>query len=181
MVAVVIVLVLVVLAAVVRPHSPTIHPLTLLTTHPHPNQIGFFPLGPAALTLRMAFSLIWLRPDNGVGVLSRAAIALLVWGALCALQPLVGYAAKLVACAYILRHNAGQGGKPGPRAVHKEMAGGGGGVGGQGGGGGGGGGGTAAGADGGRGRGGAAAAGGGTTGSGFGSAHITPGGRTKAE
>jgi hypothetical protein len=90
--------------------------------------VGFFPFGPAALTLRMAFSLFWLRPEQRINVLARAALALLLWGMLCVLQPLLGYAAKLVACAYVVRHNAAQGGKPGPRVIHvKDLGGGGGG------------------------------------------------------
>jgi len=72
----------------------------------------------------MVLSLFWVRPDNGVGMFSRALLALSVWGVLCVLQPLVGYATKLVACAYVLRHNAAQGGKPGVRVIHKEGAGG---------------------------------------------------------
>jgi hypothetical protein len=77
----------------------------------------------------MAFSLFWLRPEHRVGVAARAGVALLVWGALCVLQPLLGYSAKLVACAYVVRHNAAQGGKPGPRVVHVKDLGGGGGAG----------------------------------------------------
>lgn len=80
--------------------------------------VGFFPLGPAALTIRMIFSLFWLRPEHRIGLLGRSMLVLLLWLGLCVLQPLLGYAAKIVACAYVMRHNAAQGGKPGPRVIH---------------------------------------------------------------
>lgn len=81
-------------------------------------QVGFFPLGPAALTLRMLFTLVWLGPEHSISAAGRIALVTLLWAALCVLQPLLGYAVKIVACAYVMRHNAAQGGKPGPRVIH---------------------------------------------------------------
>jgi hypothetical protein len=82
----------------------------------------------------MMISLFWMRPEQRISTLGRCALVALLWGALCTLQVLLGYAAKLVACAYVVRHNAAQGGKPGPRVIHVKdsltatgMAGGGGG------------------------------------------------------
>lgn len=55
-----------------------------------PTQLGFCPLGPAALCLRMMRTLFLLKcegsPDWGV----RTAVLLVAWGALVGLQVLLG-------------------------------------------------------------------------------------------
>eukprot|EP00877_Chromochloris_zofingiensis_P002785 jgi/Chrzof1/12507/Cz06g36230.t1 len=70
-------------------------------THNMHKLVGFHPLGPAALALRMITTLFWLKSEQQISILVRLGAALGIWLLMCLLQPLLGYSLKCVAHLYI--------------------------------------------------------------------------------
>jgi hypothetical protein len=68
-------------------------------------------MGPAALVLRMASTVAWLRPEAQISTTVRMLAVGGGWLALCALQPPLCYALKLVAHRYVRYRNLQSGGK----------------------------------------------------------------------
>lgn len=85
-------------------------------------QVGFHPLGPAALALRMITTLFWLKSEQQISILVRLGAALGIWLLMCLLQPLLGYSLKCVAHLYIGWCHAQSGGRPVVRVIHHKEA-----------------------------------------------------------
>ncbi len=68
-------------------------------------------MGPAALALRVAGTLAWLRPEIAVSAVARVAAVAGLWLALCVAQPPLSYALRLVAHSYVHYRNSQSGGK----------------------------------------------------------------------
>ncbi|KAF6254233.1 eukaryotic membrane protein family-domain-containing protein [Scenedesmus sp. NREL 46B-D3] len=85
--------------------------------------VGFCPMGPAALCLRMLHTLFTLKGDGPPQWHLRAAFLLVAWLAACVLQVVVGFSLKWLAYLYVRHHAALAGGKSLPRAINVTPAG----------------------------------------------------------
>jgi hypothetical protein len=80
-------------------------------------QMGFFPLGPAVLGLRMLVTLITLRHGGNTHWAVRAVAVVALWLAACCWQVVLGYLLKLAAGSYVRYRDSQAGGKPQQRVV----------------------------------------------------------------
>lgn len=85
--------------------------------------MGFCPLGPAALALRMVHTLFTLKANGHPNWPLRAAVILLLWLAACMIQVMLGFSLKWLAYLYVQHHAKQSGGKTLPRAINVTPAG----------------------------------------------------------
>lgn len=87
----------------------------------HDVQVGFCPLGPVVLALRMVPTLLWLGPDEDINWVLRLITFAATWLLLGPLQVVLGYSLKRLSALYMHYRSQQSGGKAHTRAiVHKE-------------------------------------------------------------
>lgn len=63
--------------------------------------VGFYPLGPAALFIRICLTFMWIKSDVAHRAWLRVSVAGGVWVVAAAIAPLIGYALKWYAHRYM--------------------------------------------------------------------------------
>lgn len=85
--------------------------------------VTFHPLASAALFVRMALTLLFLRSDQAWTTGTRLLIAAGAWWVLSCLKPWFGYMLKVASHHYICYYNQNCGGKPVPRVIGAKKSG----------------------------------------------------------
>lgn len=63
--------------------------------------VGFYPLGPAALLMRVVFTYMWIKSETAYWLWLRLGVAAVVWALAACAVPVVGYLIRLYSGQYM--------------------------------------------------------------------------------